>query len=160
MEHLEGRRHSRQTGHNTKSETKDYKGSLIGAYLLAHEKAGGAISILPVVNRCFGNIHGVGNAGSNKANQGTEYPALCSVKKGLHASTNIFPASKSLDSVGVRDTIMDPICARELIIPNPLFVVNRILLLAHRASGASAICEGGDQAFPKGSCPTVVSGYS
>jgi hypothetical protein len=96
-------------------------------YLLAQEEALRTIPILPVKNWSFRDIHTICYCSCEKAYKSTEYPTLCSIKECLYASSNVLPAPQRLDSISIGDTITHPVRRRELIVPDAVIRLGKVL---------------------------------
>ena len=103
------------------------------ADLFVHVPCLGAVTVFPVEHRRLSHVDEVGHQGYDNTHKGTQNPALSTVQSQTNAAPEVSPAPQSLDAVRVRDCIVDPVSAGELIIPDPfVWVEERAFALGDR----------------------------
>lgn len=97
----------------------------VSQYLLPMIPSLFAIAVFEVEYGRLGYVNTVCHNGYKETNDGTQYPALGSIKQDDKSSPEILPVLEALDSIGICYAVADPVGGSELVIPNALILKYR-----------------------------------
>ena len=88
------------------------------AFPFAEVPSSCTVALLDVEDGRFRDVNQVRNEGGDASYDSHQDPALSAVKPGVQPSTKVSPLPEVSDTEGIRDTVVNPVRGRELIIPH------------------------------------------